>query len=92
MKTKAIKFVIPALAVLFAIATSAFTALDNPNAAEKMAMNGYIPTGNFQNPCELIQDVDCNLTGSQLCTYGGAPVYEKIQGTSCVNQLRRDPQ
>ncbi|MBW8244070.1 hypothetical protein K1F50_14775 [Muricauda oceani] len=91
MKTRAIKFFIPALAIVFAIAASAFTAMDT-QADEFTLIDGYIETGDPQQPCELVEDVDCQLTGNQDCTYSVYPypaVYQFEGETMCTKQLSR---
>lgn len=90
MKTRAFKFFIPALAIVFAIATSAFTALDIQSADEYTLINGYIATSNPQQPCELVENVDCQLEGEQDCTYGSFPSLQPVyENTMCIKQLSR---
>jgi hypothetical protein len=73
MKTKAIKFVIPAMAIVFAIATSAFTSLNSSEAKDGTTIKGYIQT--TSNPCQDIQ-VDCQYQGTVQCEADNKPVYD----------------
>lgn len=88
MKTKAIKFIMPALVIVFAIAASAFTAAPNETAEQSMITQGYVQI-DPQEPCEEVNDLDCSLTGAYLCTSGGNQVYRFENGTSCSVQLRK---
>ncbi|KAB7530306.1 hypothetical protein F8C76_02015 [Flagellimonas olearia] len=89
MKTRAFKFLLPALAVIFAIAASAFTAIDEPMADDNTLIQGYYPTGNSQQPCNS-QQVDCNTNGDYVCTIDEVTYYEKYNGTICHTELRKN--
>ncbi len=89
MKTRAIKFLIPALAIVFAIAASAFTALETPEPDGTTMITGYIPTGNPLQPCQDVQ-VDCEVGSTFDCTYDASiPVYQQIGATACQNRLSK---
>ncbi|MEC3965800.1 DUF6520 family protein [Flagellimonas halotolerans] len=77
-----IKLVIPALAIIFAIATSAFTSLNTTDAKDGTTITGYIQTLN--DPCKDIQ-VDCQYEGTVQCeTEELIPVYDfNSHGTAC---------
>jgi len=85
-----IKFVIPAMAIIFAIATSAFTAMDTSKVDDNMLITGYVPTGNPLDPCDDEQ-VDCAADGLFNCTISGVDYYQ-LNGTSCDMILKRDVQ
>lgn len=87
MKTKAIKFFIPALAIVFAIATSAFTAMDDP-IGDKVEIQGYVFDDNPTQPCNEVE-VDCALDGNSLCIEGTKQVYANMSGTTCSTELYR---
>lgn len=89
MKTRAIKFLLSAFAVIFAIAASAFTAIDEPMVDDNALMQGYYPTGNSQQPCDS-EPVDCNTDGQYACTISGVTYYEFYNGTICHSELRKD--
>lgn len=78
MKTRAIKFLVPVVAIVFAIATSAFTALDTPKADEFK----YIQTNDPQNPCDEVK-VDCVPQGDEECVYDSQLVYDMDEITGC---------
>jgi len=90
MKKRMIKLVIPALAIIFAIATSAFTAMDNSTVDDNMLITGYYQTGNPLDPCEDEQ-VDCSVQGRFDCTISGVD-YFQLNGTSCDIILKRNVQ
>lgn len=80
MKTKAIKFVIPALAIVFAIATSAFTSLNTTEDKDATTIIGYVHT---PDPCTQVR-VDCSPTGEEQCESDGNYVYDmNNNGTAC---------
>ena len=90
MKTKFFKIVIPAFAIVLAVAVSAFTVVENPTTNEFNLIEGYIPSAG--GSCEPISDVECQLEGDKKCTYGTmnpVPVFKEIDNTMCINQLSR---
>lgn len=88
MKTKAVKFVMPALTIVFAIAASAFTAVELESADASMITQGYIQP-DPQESCEQVNNLDCSLAGTYLCTSDGFQVYRDENGTSCSFQLKK---
>lgn len=91
MKFLKFKFLVPVLAVVFAITVSAFTAVDNSQVDENTAtITGYTANAIPGQPCDAVQ-VDCQENGTLLCTYNGKQVYKLQSGTSCFSQLRRNP-
>lgn len=89
MKTRAIKFFIPALAIVFAIAASAFTAIDKPMVGENASITGYYPNEDSQQPCDSKQ-VDCTIDGDNVCTISDVTYYRFNNGTSCQVELRKN--
>ena len=91
MKIQKFKFLVPVLAIVFAITASAFTTIDNSKVDENTAtITGYTANPIPGQPCNTVQ-VDCSVVGSQLCTHNGKQVYQLKSGTSCFSQLRRNP-
>jgi hypothetical protein len=89
MKTQKLKFLIPVIAIIFAITASAFTTIDNANVEDDFTtMTGYTANSIPGQPCQSVI-VDCDITGNFLCTVNGKPVYRFLSGTSCVSNLRR---
>lgn len=85
MKKHAIKFLIPAFAIVFAVVASAFTVKDNDFLDGNNMISGeYYLDQN--NPCEPIQ-VECDLDNQKICKYGSEDVY--LAGTNCTFQLKR---
>ncbi|AEM71525.1 hypothetical protein Murru_2487 [Allomuricauda ruestringensis DSM 13258] len=79
------KFLIPAFAIVFAVAASAFTMKDNAVLDENMILGEYYPDPN--EPCQPISVDDCSITGQNVCQFGLEDVYRA--GTSCTVQLKR---
>jgi Family of unknown function (DUF6520) len=91
MKFLKFKFLVPVLAIVFAITASAFTTIDNSKVDENTAtIMGYTENAIPGQPCDTVQ-VDCSVAGSLLCTYNGKQVYRLKSGTSCFSQLKRNP-
>lgn len=91
MKTQKFKFLVPVLAIVFAIIASAFTTIDNSKVDENTSIiTGYTANAIPGQPCDAVQ-VDCQTTGTMLCTHNGKQVYQLKSGTSCFSQLRRNP-
>lgn len=91
MKFLKFKFLVPVLAVVFAITVSAFPTVDNSQVDENTAtITGYTANAIPGQPCDEVQ-VDCSIVGSQLCTLNGDQVYRLQSGTSCFSQLKRNP-
>jgi hypothetical protein len=91
MKTRKFKFLVPVLAIVFAITASAFTTIDNSKVDENTSIiTGYTANAIPGQPCDAVQ-VDCSVVGSQLCTHNGKQVYRLQSGTSCFSQLKRNP-
>lgn len=87
MKSRKLKFLIPVMAIGLGVAASAFTTHDKAADTADNLIIGYVyesPT----NPCDQ-KLVDCNETAEFLCYSEGQPVF-KMDGTSCITQLRRD--
>ncbi|RIV37502.1 hypothetical protein D2V08_01180 [Flagellimonas lutimaris] len=87
MKTRKLKFLIPVMAIGLAITASAFTSMEKSHVGESNLIVGYV-YDSPANPCDQ-KLVDCNETGENLCYSEGQPVF-KMEGTSCITQLRRD--
>ncbi|MHA7831832.1 MAG: DUF6520 family protein [Flagellimonas sp.] len=93
MKAKMIKFTIPAMAILFAIAASAFTVLEKSNTDANVPLDAYIQTGNPSAPCQEVQVDDCQLSGEMDCEYEiGVPAYRNDGDTVCSFQLSKIPE
>ena len=90
MKTRAIKFLIPAMAIVFAIAASAFTSIERPMDGEKLLMDGYLPNPNVTQPCDKVEDLDCQASGTYACTIDGDTYFRIKDGTSCHTEVRRN--
>jgi len=91
MKTQKSKFLVPVLAIIFAITASALTTNDNSKVDKNTAMiTGYTANAIPGQPCDAVQ-VDCQTTGAMLCTHNGKQVYQLKSGISCFSQLRRNP-
>ncbi|WP_435138481.1 DUF6520 family protein [Formosa sp. A9] len=73
MKTLKFKFIVPVLAVAFAI-SSAFATASGSSVSEVNAISGYIDA---PEPCQ--QAINCSLTPGPVCTNGmfGAQVFGK---------------
>ena len=82
MKTNFFKIVIPAFAIVLAVAVSAFTSFENSTEVEGTLIQGYIPTGNPLEPCEKVK-VDCVLQGNVECEYDSQLAYEMDDLTGC---------
>lgn len=83
MKTSKLNFLIPILAILFAV-TSAFTVSTSTDAED---MTVYI---NTPEPCtEISEQVNCAPQGNQACTYQGLNVFDKLTPTICSKPLYR---
>jgi hypothetical protein len=89
MKANFIKIVIPAFAIVLAVAVSSFTISDGSETDKNALITGYYPSGNPLDPCIKVENLNCKVQGDQLCTYGILPVFEKIQGSMCANRLSR---
>ncbi|MBO0322166.1 hypothetical protein J0X14_07655 [Muricauda sp. CAU 1633] len=89
MKTRAIKFLIPAMAIVFAIVASAFTAIDQPMNEDNAFIPGYVPNTNPSEPCNEVQ-VQCKANGEYSCTIGNDTYFRFKDGTSCHTELKRD--
>lgn len=88
MKTKMIKFIIPVMAIVFAIATSAFTAVDA--AVDDAAITqGYVFDATQSPKCQEVNNLDCSLDGDYMCTYAGKQVYRIPGATVCNIPLKR---
>ncbi|MCR9229105.1 MAG: DUF6520 family protein [Flavobacteriaceae bacterium] len=87
MKTKAIKTVIPTLAILFAIGASAFGTGEKLERTQNDLIRGY--EDDPEDPCNATF-VDCSTEGDNICTLNGNVVYQELNGTTCSNELRRD--
>lgn len=87
---KKLKMLIPILAIVFALAASAFTAKDSSFDNSGTLMQGYIQNDDPSQPCDQVNDLDCNPTSGDLCTYEGKQVYQIKSGTSCFNQLYKN--
>lgn len=88
MKFLKSKFLMPVLAVTFALTASAFTAIDN-SSADDNAIQGFVFDDNSQLPCNTVE-VECDITGSELCKYEGKQVYRFASGTMCTSELWRN--
>ena len=89
MKTKFFKFVIPAFAIVLAVAVSAFTVSDGSETDANTMITGYYPTGIPSEPCDN-KLVDCNLNGSKVCTIDEVTYFRILDGTSCKLPLRKN--
>ncbi|HLT33907.1 MAG TPA: DUF6520 family protein [Aquaticitalea sp.] len=89
MKTKFFKIVIPAFAIVLAVAVSAFTSFENSTEVEGTLIQGYIPTGNPLEPCGEDVRVECSLIGNNDCTYESFPNLPVYDDTMCSNQLSK---
>ena len=83
MKNNFFKIVVPAFAILVAIAVSAFTTLDNTNV-KLNDITGYVMIPG--QPCDEV-DVECSLEGEDLCESGSKQVFANLNNTSCENEL-----
>ncbi|MFD2101304.1 DUF6520 family protein [Flagellimonas iocasae] len=92
MKTKMIKFTIPAMAILFAIAASAFTVLEESNTDVSDPITAYIETGNPNDRCGDVE-VECHDGSAMDCVYGleNKPVFRDDLGTHCSYVLSKNP-
>ena len=90
MKTLKSKFVLPAVALVLALAASAFTATEATRAGDDAFIQGYVPTLNPMKPCDVVQVEDCKEVAAFICTIGTQTVYQFLNGTSCHNALKRD--
>ncbi|MHA7830181.1 MAG: DUF6520 family protein [Flagellimonas sp.] len=87
-----IKFTIPAMAILFAIAASAFTVLEESNTGVNDPLDAYIQTSDPNDPCEEVEVKDCQLQGEMDCYYEiGVPAYRNEGITVCSFQLSKIP-
>lgn len=84
MKSKAFKFVIPVVAIIFAITASAFTVSFEGNTDDNLLITGYIHAPN--NPCQEVK-VNCLPDGQEQCKYGTDFVYDLESGTGCSTAL-----
>ena len=86
MKKQKLKFLIPALAIVFAMTASAFTVKDNKLLDENNAIAGeyYL---NASNPCEPISVSGCSTSGNKVCQYNSETVFQA--GSNCIVQLKR---
>ena len=90
MKTRAIKFLLPVMAIVFAVAASAFTVAHEGDRDENTFITGYIHT--LDNPCEEVE-VDCLPQGQDQCEYNNSLVYDMDSETTCNDPLfKRQPQ
>ncbi|MFC4218970.1 DUF6520 family protein [Flagellimonas marina] len=86
MKNHKLKFLIPVLAIIFAVA-SAFTTSARAEVDDSASMIGYI---NSPSPCTAVS-VDCTpIENNNLCTYQGQFVYDKLTPTICNQPLYRN--
>ena len=91
MKIQKIKALIPVLAIAFAMTTSAFTASDKVSAdSDAVMITGYTASDIPGQPCEKQQNLNCSVTGSEICTVEGKQVYQFLNGTSCFSPLKRN--
>lgn len=88
MKTKMIKFIIPVMAIVFAIAASAFTAVDKV-ADDAAISEGYVFDATQTPRCQEVNNLDCSLEGDYMCTYKEKPVYQLPGATICSIPLAR---
>lgn len=89
MKKIKLKFLLPVLAIAFAITASAFTTIDNSQVdMTATTMTGYIPNAIPTQPCNAVQE-DCSLVGAQDCLHNGQQVYRAKSGTTCFSKLKR---
>ena len=65
MKTLKSKFLLPVLAIVFAITASAFTTVEASRVDDNTAIMGYIYQS-AEDPCHEVT-VPCSTTGSQTC-------------------------
>jgi len=89
MKTKFFKFVIPAFAILLAVAVSAFTSLESLGEVKEIPITGYIVTTNPQRPCDDVKVDDCGIGGTFDCTYEIGSSQPVFDSTLCVQQLSK---
>lgn len=88
-----IKFTIPAMAILFAIAASAFTVLEESNTDENGFILASIKTGPPSAPCKQVQVNDCIEGGDMDCEYQlGVPAYRYEGPTVCYFRLSKTNQ
>ena len=90
MKTQKMKILIPMMAIVVAITSSAFSVANTLPSDENLTMiNGYTANDIPGQPCNVVR-VDCSDTGAFLCTNGGKQVYKIASGTTCFSQLKRN--
>ena len=87
MKSRKLKFLIPVMAMVLGLAVSAFTTNGKATVGADNLITGYVYESPA-NPCDE-KLVDCNETSQNLCYSEGQAVF-KMDGTSCITQLRRD--
>ncbi|WP_203296552.1 DUF6520 family protein [Luteirhabdus pelagi] len=86
MKTRKLKFMIPLLAIVFAV-TSAFTTADT-SKVESASILGYLDA---PSPC--MQSVSCLPSGTVVCTNArGAQAYGKFHpnDTTCPREVYKN--
>ncbi|MGC1632897.1 MAG: DUF6520 family protein [Gelidibacter sp.] len=83
MKTLKNKFLMPVMAVIFAITASAFTATSDTEAVEN---TGYL---NTNAPCSV--PITCAPSGQDLCEQGSQQAYGKFieTQTTCPRVMYR---
>ena len=89
MKTLKSKFLLPVLAIVFAITASAFTTVETPQVDDNAAIMGYIYQS-AEDPCHQVS-VPCSTSGAQTCFYSPGVVAKQLNGTACPLPLRRNP-
>jgi len=88
MKTKFFKFVIPAFAIVLAVAVSAFTTGEKPSVNKDGLIYGYVYESE-SNPCNK-ELVNCTIEGDQTCIVRNMTVFKDKNETSCTNVLKRN--
>lgn len=88
MKTLKSKFLLPVLAIVFAITASAFTTVETSQVENNAAMQGYIYQSAI-NPCHQVSVPGCSVSGNQTCFYSPGVIAKQLTGTSCPLQLKR---
>jgi len=89
MKANFIKIVVPAFAIVLAVAVSAFTVSHEGKTDGNTLIQGYIASGNQSDPCNEVL-VNCQIEGDNSCEYMEDVPAFRIEGpTSCKFQLSR---
>ena len=89
MKTSKFKFLVPMIAIIFAITTAFSTSVKSDYNAEALSLT----TGYVDAPAPCMIPVTCATEGSQICTNGlnGPQAFGKISpsATTCSRILYR---